>query len=117
MTPLSSAEQGALAAVSAALGVGATAFARMMSGNRRVDKVDAVVAVAAAYDRIAAVQAAQVTDVLRRLSRAEERCDRAEERCDRLEAELHKRDELIFQHISGRRHVPPIETDDEPGAV
>lgn len=98
MTPAPDIDQGALIAVSAAFGAGATALGRMLSGNRRTDKVDAVAAVAAAYDRVAERNGKQLDDVLVRLNRAEERCEY-------LERELRKRDQLILEHISGRRAV------------
>lgn len=100
-------DQGALVAVSAAFGAGASALGRMISGNRRTDKVDAVAAVAAAFDRVAERTNAHVDD----LSAA---CRALQGRVDYLERELRKRDELILQYISGRRSVPP--TTDEDGS-
>lgn len=99
-------DQGALVAVSAAFGAGATAFGRMMSGNRRTDKVDAVAAVAAAFDRVAERTNAHVDDLAAQ-------CHRLHEQVDYLNRELRKRDELILQHISGRRHVPSLTDDTE----
>ena len=98
-------DQGALIAVSAALGAGTTAIARMISGNRRTDKVDAVAAVAAAFDRVAERTNAHVDD----LSVA---CRALQNRVDYLEREVRKRDELILQYISGRREVGSLHTDD-----
>ncbi len=92
MTPMSAADQGALVAVSAALGAGTTALARMFAGNRRTDKVDAVTAVAAAYDRLAANHSAQLDDMLQRLNRSEDQVDY-------LNRELRKRDEMILQYL------------------
>lgn len=81
-----------VAAVSVAFGAGATALGRMLAGNRRTDKVDAVAAIAAAYDRVAERSGKQLDDVIVRLNRAEERCEY-------LERELRKRDELIVQYL------------------
>lgn len=92
-------DQGALVAVSAAFGAGATAIGRMLAGNRRTDKVDAVAAVAAAFDHVIDRTNAHVDD----LSAA---CRALQGRVDYLERELRKRDELILQYISGRRQVP-----------
>lgn len=103
MTPSSHIDQGALVAVSAAFGAGATALGRMLSGNRRTDKVDAVAAVAAAFDLVAQRTNAHVDDLAAQ-------CRRMQERVDYLERELRKRDELIVQYISGRRHVSLDET-------
>ena len=100
MTPIENfPDQGATVAVAAALGAGATAFGRMLAGNRRTDKVDAVAAVAAAFDRVADRTAAHVDDLSRQ-------CRALSEQVDYLNRELRKRDELILQHISGRRQVP-----------
>lgn len=86
-------------AVSAAFGAGTTAFARMLSGNRHTDKVDAVAAVAAAFDLVAQRTSAHVDDL-------SAQCRALQARCDHLDRELRKRDELILQHISGRQRVP-----------
>lgn len=92
MAPMTAMNEGALVAVSAALGAGTTAFARMIVGNRRTDKVDAVAAVAAAFDMVAARTAAHVDDL-------SANCRILQERVSNLERELRKRDELILQHI------------------
>ena len=104
MSPVDAPDQGALIAVSAAFGAGATALGRMIAGNRRTDKVDAVAAVAAAFDRVAERTNAHLDDV-------SAQCRSLQDRVDYLERELRKRDELILQHISGRRPVP---TTDDP---
>lgn len=102
MSPVDAPDQGALIAVSAAFGAGATALGRMIAGNRRTDKVDAVAAVAAAFDRVAERTNAHLDDV-------SAQCRSLQDRVDYLERELRKRDELILQHISGRRQVTPID--------
>lgn len=94
-------DQGALVAVSAAFGAGATALGRMLAGNRRTDKVDAVAAVAAAFDLVAARTNAHVDDL-------SAQCRRLHDQVDYLNRELRKRDELILQHLGGRRHVPSM---------
>lgn len=99
-------DQGALVAVSAAFGAGATAIGRMISGNRRTDKVDAVAAVAAAFDRVAERTNAHVDDLA-------VQCRRLHEQVDYLNRELRKRDELILQHISGRRAAPTLTDESE----
>lgn len=88
-----STDSGALIAVSAALGAGATAIARMVSGNRRTDKVDAVTAVAAAFDRVAERTNRHVDDLSANLARVQDRCDY-------LERELRKRDEMILKYLA-----------------
>lgn len=95
---MSNIDQGALVAVSAAFGAGTTAFARMMTGNRRTDKVDAVAAVAAAFDLVAQRTNAHVDDL-------SAMCRKLQEQVDYLSRELRKRDELILQHLSGRRSI------------
>lgn len=94
------ANAGALAAVAAAFGAGATALGRMLAGNRRTDKVDAVAAVAAAFDRVAERTGKHVDDL-------SATCQRLQDRCDYLERELRKRDEMLLQYISAG-HTPPI---------
>lgn len=87
--------EGALVAVSAALGAGLNAVARMVSGNRRTDKVDAVQAVAAAFDRVAERTGKHVDDLATQ-------CQALQGRVDYLERELRKRDELILRYIGTR---------------
>lgn len=106
MSAIPDIDQGALVAVSAALGAGTTALARMMSGNRRTDKVDAVAAVAAAFDRVAERTGAHVDDL-------STTCRMLQGRVDFLERELRKRDQLILEHISGRRAVPDLNAEPE----
>lgn len=84
-------DQGALFAVSAAFGASATALGRLMLGTRKVDKVDAVAAVAAAFDKVAERTNAHVGDL-------SAQCKRLQERVDYLERELRKRDDLMLQH-------------------
>jgi len=84
-------DQGALFAVSAAFGATATALGRFMLGSRKVDKVDAVAAVAAAFDKVAERTNAHVDDL-------STQCQRLQERVDYLERELRKRDDLMLQH-------------------
>lgn len=76
-------------AVSAALGASATAAGRFFLGARKVDKVDAVQAIAVAYDKVAERTNKQIDDLSRRV--------------DYLEREIRKRDELIFQHIIDKK--------------
>lgn len=99
MSPNPEIEQGAVIAVSAAFGAAATAIGRFFLGARTVDKVDAVAAVAAAFDKVAERTNAHVDD----LSAS---CNRLQERVDYLEREIRKRDELLLQYVSGRRQVP-----------
>ncbi len=99
-------DQGALIAVSAAFGAGTTAIGRLLAGNRRTDKVDAVTAIAAAFDLVTQRTNAHVDD----LSSA---CRALQERVDHLERELRKRDELILNHVSGRWHVLPTEGEEQ----
>lgn len=84
----------AVAAVSAAIGAGATAASRAWLGTRRTDKVDAVAAVAAAFDTVAARTAAHVDDL-------SAQCKAMQARMAELERELRKRDELILRYIAG----------------
>lgn len=91
-----------VAAVSTALGVGVTAISRVLIGNRRTDKVDAVAAVAAAFDKVAERTSAHLDD----LSQA---CQRLQDRVDYLERELRKRDELILEHVL-KEHAKSVES-------
>jgi TolA-binding protein len=81
-----------LFAVSAAFGATATAFGRMVTRNRQTDKVDAVKAVAAAFDKVAERTNRHVDDL-------SAQCHRLQDRVDYLERELRKRDEMILLHV------------------
>lgn len=76
-------------AVAAGLGATATATGRFFLGVRKVDKVDAVQAIAVAYDKVSERTNKHVDDLSRRI--------------DYLENEIQKRDELIFKYIIDKR--------------
>ena len=84
-----------VAAVSMALGAAGTGISRYFLGERRIDKVDAVVAITQAYEKV--------------IDQMNKRLETMERRNDYLEKEMRKRDDLIFNSISGRRNVPPTE--------
>jgi hypothetical protein len=91
MTQLN-ADSGVFVAVGLAFGGGMSALGRMLSTNRRTDKVDALGAVAAAYDRLAERTNKHVDDL-------SDMCKALQQRVDFLERELRKRDEFLFASI------------------
>lgn len=93
--------------VAAALGALGTGLSRYLVGSRRVDKVDAVKAIADAYDKVSDRTSRHVDDL-------SQMCQRLTERCDYLERELRKRDELLLEHVSGRRHINSITQEGDP---
>jgi TolA-binding protein len=82
----------AATAVALAFGAGAGALGKMLAGNRRTDRVDAVTAVAAAFDRVAEATNRHVADL-------SANCQRLQNEVDFLRHELRKRDEMIFTYL------------------
>lgn len=89
-------------AVGAALGAGTTAIGRFLLGARRIDKVDAVQAVAAAYDAVAARSAAHIDDL-------SEQIKSQSRRIEMLEREIRKRDELFARMLTSSAGSPTSE--------
>lgn len=86
-------------AVGAALGAGTTAVGRFLLGARRIDKVDAVQAVAAAYDAVAARNAAHIDDL-------SEQIKMQSRRIEMLEREIRKRDEVFARMLIDKAGGP-----------
>lgn len=83
-----------VAVVSGLTGAGIGAVAKSMSGNRRVDKVDAVAAISEAYKSV--------------IHRLEKQLDAVEQQVVLLRADIQRKDEMLERLIERLATVAPV---------